>query len=243
MAAPGESTQVRNLHVGIPSSVHLARWIRLPEDQGWDQHLFGVNEHPPSVELRSVTLHSLAVDPHSDTHPSVRVSRLQDWIEGPTRPELAAYTLGIGQAGVLTRLIRQLRTDVIHSHEFQHGAYLTLEARSRLNQRFPTWIAANWSSDIIWFSREPKHQAAIERVLAACDYYNAECHRDVGLARKLGLLGPFRRIPENLAAWRHHVTSTTVAQSESPRRASTSMWCSSFSPATISPAKCAPWRR
>jgi len=89
----------------------------------------------------------------------------------------------------LARVIRRLKPDTVHSLEIQHAGYLTLEARNHLGDSFPTWIVTNWGSDIYLFGRLSEHADKIRAVLAACDYYSCECHRDVGLGRAFGFEG------------------------------------------------------
>lgn len=45
------------LFVGMQSSSHVARWIRLIADQGWDLHVFPVNTVEPNFDLQGVTIH------------------------------------------------------------------------------------------------------------------------------------------------------------------------------------------
>lgn len=46
----------RILFVGMQSSPHVARWIELVADQGWDLHFFPVDEVVPNRNLRGVTM-------------------------------------------------------------------------------------------------------------------------------------------------------------------------------------------
>jgi len=73
--------------------------------------------------------------------------------------------------------------------EFQHASYLTLDAKAKLKGQFPPWVVTNWGSDICLFGRLPEHAERIRAVLAASEYYNCECHRDVELARAFGFNG------------------------------------------------------
>lgn len=57
------------------------------------------------------------------------------------------------------------------------------------NEKFPIWAVSNWGSDIYLFSRVAGHAEKIRAVLENCDYYHCECHRDVELARSMGLKG------------------------------------------------------
>jgi hypothetical protein len=73
--------------------------------------------------------------------------------------------------------------------EFQHSAYLTIGAKKLLLSPFPRWIATNWGSDIYLYGRLAAHTARIQEVLANCDFYSAECQRDVDLALQMGFRG------------------------------------------------------
>lgn len=47
----------RILFVAMQNSPHAANWINLIADQGWDLHLFAINDHPVLPEMRGVTVH------------------------------------------------------------------------------------------------------------------------------------------------------------------------------------------
>ena len=94
------------------------------------------------------------------------------------------------QPARLARVIRELQPDLIHSLEMQRCSYLTLAGRKLLNgARLPPWIYSSWGSDIFFFGRRPDHQPRIREVLTSCDYFIADCQRDVQLAKDFGLRG------------------------------------------------------
>jgi glycosyltransferase involved in cell wall biosynthesis len=87
-------------------------------------------------------------------------------------------------------VIRELKPDLIHSLEMQRCSYLTLASRKeRGTGALPPWIYSSWGSDIFFFGRRPDHQPRIREVLSSCDYFIADCKRDVALARDFGLRG------------------------------------------------------
>jgi glycosyltransferase involved in cell wall biosynthesis len=90
------------------------------------------------------------------------------------------------RAAWLARVIRWLKPDMVHSLEFQKACYLTLGAKALYKGRFPPWVVSNWGSDIYLFGPLAEHVEKIKGVLAQCDYYACECHRDVKLAREYG---------------------------------------------------------
>ena len=89
----------------------------------------------------------------------------------------------------LVEVIEEFRPDIIHSHEIQHAGALVHAALGRPRAARPPWLCTNWGSDIFWFGRSRMSVQTIRSVVESCDYYNAECHRDVALARAFGLRG------------------------------------------------------
>ena len=94
------------------------------------------------------------------------------------------------QPARLARVILDLQPDLIHSLEMQRCSYLTLASRKHLNGHpLPPWIYSSWGSDIFFFGRRPDHQPKIREVLSSCNYFIADCKRDVQLAKEFGLRG------------------------------------------------------
>lgn len=98
---------------------------------------------------------------------------------------------------VLSRLIRKLKPDLIHSLEFQHCGYIVLRAKELGGEDFPQWLATNWGSDIYYYRHFEKHRSQISRLLRNIDYYSCECVRDVALARELGFAGKVMPVMPN----------------------------------------------
>jgi hypothetical protein len=182
---------MRILFVAFSTSIHTVRVIRQLEETGWDLHLFPSQDfgavHP---EMPAVTVHHSVYGPAG----CADEARGRGWFFRSERVAARARDLlsrvsRVTQAGRLARLIDRLKPDVVHSMEFQHGAYLTLEAKARVTSAFPPWMVSNWGSDVFLFGRLEAHKARIGQVLTQCDFYACECQRDVALARELGLRG------------------------------------------------------
>jgi hypothetical protein len=192
---------LRILFVAMGNSVHTARWIRQLRGLGWDLHLFpteSVGLHP---ELSDVNVHEFLYSKRRGTNDSVRFSGAWPLPRGAylarsaIRRWLPAWD---DRARLLARAIRKLKPDLVHSMEFQHSAYLTLAARDHVTpNEFPAWLVSNWGSDIYLFGRLSEHIDRIKSVLAACDFYACECHRDVGLAREFGFAGEVMTVQPN----------------------------------------------
>jgi glycosyltransferase involved in cell wall biosynthesis len=188
---------LRILFVAMPNSVHTGRWINQVSDNRWDIHLF------PSIDLfssaperihpnlRNVTVYGVSASRPEGLDPSVRLRGAWPLRRGSGLINYLAlrYQTPSFSPRRLAGLIRWLKPNIVHSMEIQHAGYLTLAAREILKGKFPPWIVSNWGSDIYLYGRLSKHQEKIKAVMSACDYYHAGCHRDVGLARKLGFNG------------------------------------------------------
>jgi glycosyltransferase involved in cell wall biosynthesis len=91
---------------------------------------------------------------------------------------------------VLSKVIRKISPDLIHSLEFQNCGYIVLGAREIIGRHlFPAWLVTNWGSDIVYFQQFSNERQTIKRLLKAADYYSCECFRDVSLAVSLGFNG------------------------------------------------------
>lgn len=175
--------RLRVLFVAMANSPHSARWIGQVEGRGWDTMVFPAEL--PAVVPVTPLLAQIA--------PSTRV--VEGWpIPGGgrnlavrlSRPFKPGWNV---RAWELARVIRRTRPDIVHSLEIQHAGYLTYSARLMLGNAFPPWIVSNWGSDTFIFGRLDDHRERVRQVLALCNYYTSECHRDVTAARELGFTG------------------------------------------------------
>ncbi|MBI4523169.1 MAG: glycosyltransferase family 4 protein [Deltaproteobacteria bacterium] len=194
---------MRILFVAMANSVHTARWINQLNGRGWDIHLFpvtSVEEFGISTELKETTVHHVLFGKQNGWHPSVReVDDFWPFLKNGWPLSRGSYRARRlverwipawkDRTWALAQTIRKLRPDIIHSLEFQHGAYPVLDARRHLIGKFPPWIVTNWGSDIYLFGRLAEHAERVRAVLASCNYYWCECKRDVGLARSFGFNG------------------------------------------------------
>lgn len=163
---------------------------------GWDLHLFPSEDNGRvNPDLRNVTVHHSLYVGRQKHDKSVKLRGIPVFI-----PRLSKYLAYAGIWGLkhrwtdyrvtqLERLIKKLQPDVIHSMEIQAAGYLVSKVRKRQRGQFPPWIVTNWGSDIYLFGRLASHVSKIKEVLSGCDYYTCECHRDVQLAKQMGLKG------------------------------------------------------
>jgi glycosyltransferase involved in cell wall biosynthesis len=185
------------LFVAMAESVHTSRWISQLNATGWDVHLFpSRGEDVISPELRNVRVHHTVYSVRN-AHPSVTHSGIRLWT--PIKKEwlgielrrLVNEFLPEYRVNSLVRLIKRLKPDIVHSLEFQHAGYMTLEARKRLGDDypFPPWIVSSWGNDIYLFGRLEAHRKPIRELLHYADYYISDCRRDIPLVIEHGFQG------------------------------------------------------
>jgi hypothetical protein len=173
------------LLVGMPNSIHVARWIRQIAGQGWQLYLYPATaeerRHPDLEGVEIIRLFFGKYDSLLRKCGLVWFARMLDWLRRHYERRNPDY-----RAACLVRIIKRLQPDLVHSMEIQGAGYLTLTAKKRLGDKFPKWLVTNWGSDIYLFGRLKAHRRQIQDLLAGCDFYSAECERDIALARSLG---------------------------------------------------------
>jgi len=185
---------MRILFIGFPDSIHTARWINQIAGQEWDIHLFPVHDGPVHPDLRSVTIHSFfRTWPFSDNSQVTRKGLHWPILSGRGKIKSIVKLASPGLAADSKRLattIRSLNPDIIHVLEMQHAGYLSSEALQQLNGRpYPPVIYSSWGSDFYRYGNLPDHRQSIREFLGRCDYYIADCRRDLELASRFGFAG------------------------------------------------------
>lgn len=185
---------MRILFVAIGESVHTARWLSQIADQGWDLHLFPAEVGLPHKDYRNVTIHTFYKQHLNGSKNGVRELGLY-WPlpRGAARiKQICELTAPqrFTQPSRLARTIRELKPDVIHVLEMQSAGYLMLEAMAQMNgDPLPPFIYSSWGSDIFLFGKQPDHASRIEAFLSKCDYFIADCARDLSLPAQFGFKG------------------------------------------------------
>lgn len=209
------------LFVAMPESIHFARWISQLGEQGWDLHLFpSTLANVVNSELKYATVYYPFYARQPDCDSTVKMKGIHVYIPFVGHKlNLKTYVVRRRFASLiqmifshispqkrakrLAKLIQRLKPDIIHSIEFQHGAYLVLEARKIMGEEnFPTWIATNYGSDVQLFGRLKAHQEKVKAILAAIDYYDCECERDILLAQHFGFKGKTTTVLPNAGGFR-----------------------------------------
>jgi glycosyltransferase involved in cell wall biosynthesis len=184
------------LVVAFANSVHTAKWINLVADEGWDIHLFPcVPDGLTHPLLRNVTIHHHTwlgyVRPPAENHVVMKGIKVpnryfHDIIQKPRILKNPYFT-----GDRLIRLIKDENFDLVHSLELRSGGDITRYAKNNFKKRtkkpFPKWWATNWGSEIQIHGNLKNTRPVIDGVLHDCDFFSAECQRDVKLAIEHGL--------------------------------------------------------
>jgi glycosyltransferase involved in cell wall biosynthesis len=198
MRPPGAARRI--LIVGMHTSVHVMRWLRMIERPDAAVLVFPVSDAAENRErpgLRSIALAdvSRALDPGlwvvRSTDIRTHGDSFIDWLHG-YRPWRHASVGGLSMAAPqrLARCIERFAPHLVHSMEIQLAGYLCLETARRVGPALPPWILSNWGSDIALFRKLAEHQRRLRAVCRRMDYYLAECRRDQQVARDHGYRGP-----------------------------------------------------
>jgi GT2 family glycosyltransferase/glycosyltransferase involved in cell wall biosynthesis len=182
---------MRILHVGLPNSVHLARWLDTLAGLGWEHHLVPAHVDPvstfsPCSELNGVTVYYPLANRPPGEYPGVQIVGVPT---PPPQPGGAQSSATLQPPQLLAEVIRTLKPDVIHGHGIQLAGYRIMEAQAAYTGPLPPWIVSCWGSDIYLFGSEPEHAERIREVLESAACYVADNQRDIRLARGFGLRG------------------------------------------------------
>lgn len=195
-----DNKKPRILFVAMLDSVHTARWVSQFEDTDWDIHLFPSTDSAIHPLFRDVTIHGITTRP-TKLEASVKtpgalpnifskalsgVKLVKDIMQ---KGDLSKKSEFIERGKQLTRVIKKINPDIVHTLEMQHSGYLSLHAKENLGDTFPKWVYTPWGNDIFFFGRISGHAEKIREVLSQCDYYCPKSNRDILLGRQFGFKG------------------------------------------------------
>lgn len=201
---------MRILIIGFAYSIHTARWIEMINDQGWDIHLFpSCFEELLHKDLKNITLYQTFYAKNKNLDKSVKRKGIylhSDFLVKGLFFMIRRFLPNFYrkfQIKKVTKIIKKIKPDIVHSFEFQQAGYLINEVYKKFPGKFPKWLASNWGSDIYLFGQLKKHKERIREVLESCNFYLCESERDQKLAKKYGLKG--KTLPIIPAAGGHHL--------------------------------------
>jgi len=183
------------LFIGQSDSIHTARWISQLSREKWEFTFYPSTAEPLiHPELKNITFFYSYTGKKSQSKQNIRFKGniFLDFVYASNAKQkfIRKYCPNY-KRDELKNIILKVQPDIIHSFEIQAASYLTLDVKQKYfqNKDFPKWIVTNWGSDIYLYGRLKQHKDKIKQVLAECDYYSCECHRDIKLAQDLGFKG------------------------------------------------------
>jgi glycosyltransferase involved in cell wall biosynthesis len=202
------------LFVMMSNSIHSARWIDNILDEGWEIHVFPTEDFVglnPLLQSKKITFHRSKIIQYivrkykTKKATSSRFSQNSPISKEISNPVLlrAIFKKLFPNYKLrrLCKIIKKIKPDIIQSMHIQEAGYITLEAKKLLeknsNYKFPKWIVTNYGSEIDLFGKTSFHKDKIKDVLENCDYYSAECQRDLGYAKDFGFKGKYLSVIPN----------------------------------------------
>ena len=91
--------------------------------------------------------------------------------------------LKVTAANKLIKIIDEIQPDLVHSLEMQSQTYHVLKAYKKHQFK---WAYFSWGSDLYLYQNVENHQGKIKEVFSNLDYFFADNHRDIKLAKKSG---------------------------------------------------------
>ncbi|MCL6087388.1 MAG: glycosyltransferase [Actinobacteria bacterium] len=202
------------LFVMMSDSIHSARWINNILEEGWEIHLFPTEDFVglnPLLKGKNVKFYRSKFTQYlinkyksKKTVPN-KFSQNSPISKEVTNPVLlrAIFKKIFPNYKVkkLCSVIKKIKPDIIQSMHIQEAGYLTLDAKKILerdsNFKFPTWIVTNYGSEMDLFGKTSYHKGKMKDVLKNCDYYSAECQRDLEYAKEFGFKGKYLSVIPN----------------------------------------------
>jgi glycosyltransferase involved in cell wall biosynthesis len=162
-------------------SIHTFRWLQQFQSDQVDFLLFPSSPHRRiHSEIQSLV--------QSTTVATYKIQPGARWFAFPLW--FADKLFGnFFRAAILRSAIRKFDPEFLHALELQNAGYLVLDSLPQKPSSNLKLIATNWGSDLYWFRRFPRHNVKLRKLLAASNFYSAECNRDVVLAKEMGFKG------------------------------------------------------
>ncbi|MHB9127807.1 MAG: glycosyltransferase, partial [Candidatus Humimicrobiaceae bacterium] len=188
------------LFVAMSNSIHTARWINQIADQDWEIYLYPSdifeipNENIKGVKIFNSRLFNYFIKAYKrkkNNNNSIDLNLLsnQNFSFYAFLKKIFDKLFPNFYAKKLTRVIKKIKPDIIHSLHIQKGGYAVSDVKKNFSGAFPKWVVSNWGSELTLFGFIKSYDKLIKDVLKNCDYFFCECRRDIALARKLGFKG------------------------------------------------------
>lgn len=159
--------------------IHSARWISQLKDSHHEIYVFDCLDRPVHKELSWTNFigdWSKRKFPYIKGEDRLKKAKpnLYRRIEG---------VLKVTPAEKLCEVIEEIKPDLVHSLEMQSQTYHILKANKRFDFK---WAYFCWGNDLFAYQNQPSHKKRITDVMNQLDFFFADTHRDIELAKKFG---------------------------------------------------------
>lgn len=177
------------LVVAMAHSIHTFRWLNAAA--GKDLRLVLM-----PIETRYNNAHYTPVRVRADVE-ALPADRIGLWMPDGLRPQPdmlpppleSADRTHLQPGAAVSRAIRLLKPDLVHSMELQGAGYSCLSSARQLGMDFPRWMVSNWGSDLSLYSKLSAHRPVLAEIMKRAGAYHCECCRDSIFARQIGFIG------------------------------------------------------
>lgn len=190
------------LFIGMPFSVHTARWINQLNEVSFDIHL--ISSFPYSnvhSSLSNITIHDylysfnnpIENNRYRPIYP-LEINCRNKAVKKITGQLFRLIGLEKSREETILRVIEKIKPDIIHTLETQHAGYQVAQIWERIKNK-PIWVHSTWGIDLHLYRNFEEHISKIQSVLSNIDFLITEGKRDISLANDLGYKGKSEIIP------------------------------------------------
>ena len=178
------------LIVCFADSPHSQSWIDLIDSSKFDVRVFA---YPKDSGDKYPHLHwSKPTYTLRSPHNSRNDNRIYSFLPSNKIFNLVSLILSQYNKQISWRWLKWIiwlwRPSIVHSLSFRMGGFITFDALIKIpQQRRPKWIISSWGTEINYGSEESSSKEKISSCLKECDWFIADCNRDIGIAKSLGL--------------------------------------------------------
>ena len=173
---------MRILFISMPS-IHVIRWIENLKDTSYEMYWFDVLGRGRLETIDSVTQF---VDWKQRKVPNIKGEYFVKK-KAPSIYSIFHSFLEVSANEELEKILKEIKPDVVHSFEMQHGSYPIVKAMNKFSH--VKWIYSCWGSDLYYYKNFKSHRKKIREVLKRINYLHTDCARDFVLAKELGFKG------------------------------------------------------
>ena len=175
------------LFVAMPS-IHFIRWIENLKDTDYEFFWFDILDR-------------------KELNTTLKITKITDWnkrklpkIKGeyflykkfPKLYKKIQPLLEVSVNEVFSKLVDEVKPDLVHSFEMQNCSYPILEIMQK--NKHIKWLYSCWGSDLYYYQNYKHHLNKIKATLKRLNFIHTDNNRDINIAKHLGFKGVFTTV-------------------------------------------------